>query len=308
MINRIIIRIKVLQVVYAYKQQNSKNIVSAENELMRGLEQSYHLYLNLLYLIVVLTDFEQRRLDAQKHKYLPTEEQLNPNTRLAGNRFAEQLRLNDELSSFINSKGNFWNDDEQLMARDLLNEVLKSDAYTEYLTKEDSYAADKSFWQKAMKQVLLKNEHLEEYVCNNNLYIDDELDLVGSFVQKTIKQFKEEKGSKQELLPMFKDEEDRTFAIRLLHKSIMTEEENSELIDKQIKNWELDRIALTDLYIMQIALAELKSFPSIPIHVTLNEYIELARYYSTPQSARFINGILDSIVKELKSEGVLLKS
>jgi N utilization substance protein B len=126
-------------------------------------------------------------------------------------------------------------------------------------------------------------------------------------VLKTIKQFNAETPATQELLPMFKNEEDRQFAVRLLNKTIVEYEDNEALINRQIKNWDLERVALIDLYIMQIALSEIKNFPSIPINVTLNEYIDLAKYYSTPKSGTFINGILDSIVNELKNDGSLFK-
>jgi N utilization substance protein B len=133
------------------------------------------------------------------------------------------------------------------------------------------------------------------------------MEIIGTFVLKTIKRFGPETPESQELLPMFKSDEDHQFAIRLLHKTILEYEENEELINRQIKNWDLERIALIDLYIMQIALSEIKNFPSIPVNVSLNEYIDLAKYYSTPKSGTFINGILDSIVNELKTNGILFK-
>jgi N utilization substance protein B len=308
MINRIIIRIKVLQIVYAYYQKNSHDLASAENELWFSLEKTYDLYHYLLLLIVLLTDAEQKRLDKNKSKLLATEEELNPNKRLANNRFAEQLRINGKLTAFSMRKGTLWNDERSLFVRNLLKKIIQSDEYEEYLGTVDSYGSDREFWRKIFKHIIMEDEELGEILESKSIYWEDDLDVVGTFVLKTIKQFSAETGTRQELLPMFKDDEDKEFAISLLHYTLMEEKENNERINRQINNWELDRIAQIDLYIMQIALSELLNFPNIPISVTLNEYIDLSRYYSSPKSPNFINGILDSIVRELKGEGKLFKN
>jgi N utilization substance protein B len=308
MINRIIIRIKVLQIVYAYYQKDSRDLVSAENELMFSMGKAYELYHYLLLLIVLLTDAEQKRLDKNKNKMLATEEELNPNRRLADNRFSEQLRTNNDLTSFSMQKGAFWNENTPSFIRNLLKKIIQSDYYKEYLESTDSYGSDQEFWRTVFKHIIMEDEELGEVIEDRSVYWKDDLDVVGTFVLKTIKRFSSKTGTKQELLPMFKDEEDKEFAIKLLHYAILEEKENNERINRQISNWELDRIAQMDLYIMQIALSELLNFPSIPVSVTLNEYIDLARYYSTPKSPNFINGILDSIVRELKSEGKIFKN
>jgi N utilization substance protein B len=307
MINRIIIRIKVLQIVYAY-YQNSVNLSSAEKELLVSLQKSYELYHYLLLLIPLLTDVEQKRLDKQKNKFLATESELHPNTRLINNRFAEQLRTNEQLRKFSQAKGTLWADDDTVFIRLILNKILQSDAYEAYLKSDDNYESDKEFWQKIFKDVIWVNEELVDFLEEKSIYWDDDLGVIGTFVLKTIRRFTSETDSKQALLPMFKEEEDKTFAIKLLHYSLLGETENNSRITKQINNWDIERIAQIDLYIMQIALAEIRNFPSIPVNVTLNEYIDIARYYSTPKSSTFINGILDAIVKELKNEGLLFKN
>jgi N utilization substance protein B len=308
MINRILIRIKVLQIVYAYYQKNSINLNNAEKELTQSLQKSFELYHYLLLLIGVLTDLEQKRLDALKYKYLTTEEERNPNTRLMNNRFAEQLRKNTTLEKFANKYGTLWNDEDNSFIRRLLSEISQSPLYKEYRQLPDTYESDREFWRKAFKEIILENSELPEILEEKNIYWADDLDIVGTFVLKTIKRFEPEMENRQELLPMFRDEEDAQFAEQLLRRAILEHEENAGLIDRQIKNWDIERIASMDLFIMQIALSEIKNFPSIPINVTLNEYIDLARYYSTPKSSVFINGILDSIVTELKNEGKLFKN
>jgi N utilization substance protein B len=258
-------------------------------------------------LIVLLTDAEQKRLDKNRNKLLATEDELNPNRRLADNRFAEQLRTNGKLTAFSMRKGTLWNEDNSSFVRNLLKKIIQSDHYKEYLESADSYASDQEFWRKVFKYIILEEEKLCETLEDKSIYWEDDLDIIGTFVLKTIKRFSPETGTKQELLPMFKDEEDKEFAVKLLHHALIEEKESNERINRQINNWELDRIAQIDLYIMQIAVSELLNFPGIPISVTLNEYIDLSRYYSTPKSPNFINGILDSIVRELKNEGKLFK-
>jgi len=308
MINRTIIRIKILQIVYAYYQKNNKDLALAENELMFSIQKSYDLYHYLLLLITLLTDAEQKRLDKQKNRLLATETERNPNMRLADNRLAEKLNRNAQLQKFAREKGTFWNNEDVLFLRPCLNKILQSDIYREYLESDDTYESDQNFWIRIFKQLILKDDELNDVLEDQSVYWNDDLDIVGAFVLKTIRRLTEKSSSDQVLYPLFKDAEDKNFAMQLLHHSILDEEENSRRITSQIKNWDIERLAQTDLYILQIALAELCHFPLIPISVTLNEYIDLARYYSTPKSPVFINGTLDAIVKELKNEKLLFKN
>ncbi len=180
-----------------------------------------------------------------------------------------------------------------------MDTILNSEIYAEYLkNEEDSYETDREFWRQIFKKVICGNEMIEEYLEDKSIYWNDDIEIVETFALKTIKKFEEKKGSRQALLPMFKD---------LFRQSLLKGKEYRERIDKHMKNWETERIANMDLIIMQVALAEILSFPTIPISVTLNEYIDAAKYYSTPKSGTFINGILDSIVNELKKEKLLLK-
>ena len=309
MINRTIIRIKVLQIVYAYYQKNSKDLALAENELLFGLQKSYDLYHYLLLLITLLTDAEQKRLDIQKNRLLATEAERNPSRRLADNRLAELLNKNKQLQKFAHNKGTFLNTEDFHFVRSTLNKILQSDIYRDYLESDDTYESDQNFWYNIFKELILKDDDFAELLEDQSIYWNDDLEVIGAFALKTIRRLTAETPAEQELYPMYKDEtEGKNFALRLLHHSILEGEENSRRIKNQTSNWDIERIALMDLYIIQIALAELRNFPSIPISVTLNEYIDLARYYSTPKSPVFINGILDAIVKELKNEKILFKN
>ena len=308
MINRVIIRIKLLQVIYSYYQKESTDLSLAEKELMFSLQKTYDLYHNLLLLIPTLIDAEQKRLDLRRHKYLATSAELNPDMRFVNNRFAEQVRQNKKLQSFFNEKGSVWVEDETNFIKGLLENILESEVYQSYLESDDNYTSDLELWKKIFKDIIFKNEELYDFLEDKSIYWNDDMEITGAFVLKTIKKFGEEQSDKTELLPMFKSDEDREFAMQLLHKSILNGEEYCERIDRHIKNWNLDRIANMDLYIMQIAIAELLNFPSIPVNVTLNEYIDIAKFYSTSKSGTFINGILDAIVAELKKEDKLFKN
>lgn len=307
MINRVLIRIKVLQIVYSYYQNETHDLKLAEKELMFSLQKSYNLYYYLLLLMVEVTRLHRRNLDLRKHKYVPGEEDLNPNTRLIDNRFVAQLEINEMLRKQIDAEGISWANDEDFV-KDVLDSILVSDIYAEYLKNpEDNYETDREFWRQVFKKLICNSQDVEEYLEDKSIYWNDDVAIIETFALKTIKRFEEAKGSKQPLLPMFKDDEDRLFATKLLHQALLRGIEFRNLIDKHMTNWEAERIATMDMHIMQIALAELFTFPTIPTIVTLNEYIDLAKYYSTPKSGHFINGILDTIVKELKNQQLLLK-
>ncbi|MFV0584113.1 MAG: transcription antitermination factor NusB [Parabacteroides gordonii] len=307
MINRILIRIKVLQIVYSFYQNGNNDLKVAENELLFSLRKSYDLYHYFLLLIIEVTNLQKRTLDVKKNKYMPTHAELNPNTRLIDNRFADQVAENAALQKYVAEQGLSWANDEEFV-KSVLDIILASDLYNEYLDNEnDSYETDKEFWRCVFKKLICGNEVIEDFLEDKSIYWNDDIEIVETFTLKTIKKFEEKNGSKQELLPMFKDLEDHSFAIKLFRQTLLKGAEYRERINNHMKNWETERIANMDLIIMQVALAEIMTFPSIPINVTLNEYIDTAKYYSTPKSGNFINGILDSIVSELKKEKVLLK-
>lgn len=307
MINRILIRIKVLQIVYSYYQNGNGDLKVAENELLFSLQKSYDLYHYFLLLIVDVTNLQKRMLEARKNKFMPTDAERNPNTRLIDNRFAAQLESNEALQKYVSEQGISWCNDEDFI-KSVLEYILASDTYNTYIFNEnDSYETDKEFWRTVFKKLICGNEMIEDQLEDKSIYWNDDIEIVETFAMKTMKQFEEKQGSKQALLPMFKDLEDKSFAIKLFRQSLLKGQEFREQINRHMKNWETERIANMDLIIMQVALAEIVTFPSIPVNVTLNEYIDTAKYYSTPKSANFINGILDSIVGELKKDNLLLK-
>lgn len=308
MINRVLIRIKAVQILYSCYESEVRDLRKAENDLMFSLQKSYDLYHYLLLLMVELTDAYNYRINLRKSKLLPSEEDVNPNTRLLNNEFISQLRDNKQLQKYILDRPFSWSNHENYL-RTLLDNILVSDIYKEYQsTKEYNYDIDREFWRKIFKQIITQSEDLYNLLEDESLFWNDDIDIVISFVLKTIKRFDPELSDEQELLPMFKDETDREFAIKLIRESLLNSVEYRELINQYTQNWESERIAVMDMVIMQIAIAEIVNFESIPTSVTMNEYINIAKAYSTNKSASFINGILDAIVKELKRKNTIIKN
>lgn len=308
MINRVLIRLKIVQIVYAYYQNGGKNLDTAEKELFFSLSKAYDLYNYLLLLMVEVTKQANKRLNAAKNKLVPTKEELFPNTKFVENRFIAQLEVNKQLLEFSNNQKKTW-ENEADFVKTLCDKILESDIYKEYMASEtSSYEEDRELWRKLYKNIIFNNIELDQVLEDQSLYWNDDKEIVDTFVLKTIKRFDEKNGAKQELLPEFKDEEDQDFARRLFRRTILNADYYRHLISENTKNWDLDRVAFMDVVIMQIALAEILSFPNIPVSVSLNEYVVIAKLYSTPKSGGFINGTLDGIVNSLKKENKLTKN
>ncbi len=310
MINRTLIRVKALQLLYAYYKSEAKTLSTLEKELAFSVEKTYDLYFYLLSLAVEITRYAEQRIDARRHKLRPTSEDLNPNTRFIDNRFVAQLSNNETLNSQLAQKKLSWADRGDIL-KELFLEIEASDFYVEYMSADPTsidYSADRELWRKIYKRVILANENLDDTLEEENIYWADDVEVIISFVIKTVKRFDPAAGTQQELLPMYKDLDDAEYGRKLLRYAIEDSEESLHLIDKYSRNWELERIAFMDTLIMQLALAELKHFPTIPVNVTLNEYIEISKSYSTDKSAVFINGVLDKIVQDLKQENKLIKA
>ena len=308
MINRVLIRLKIVQIIYAYYQNGGKNLDTAEKELFFSLSKAYDLYNYLLLLMVEVTKQANKKLNAAKNKLIPTKEELFPNTKFVENRFIAQLEVNKQLLDFAGNQKKTW-ENEADFVKSLCEQIMESDIYKEYMASEtSSYEEDREVWRKIYKKIIFNNAELDQVLEDQSLYWNDDKEIVDTFVLKTIKRFEEKNGAKQELLPEFKDDEDQDFARRLFRRAILNFDYYRHLISENTKNWDLDRVAFMDVIIMQIALAEVLSFPNIPVSVSLNEYVEIAKLYSTPKSGGFINGTLDGIVNQLKKENKLTKN
>lgn len=309
MINRVLIRAKVVQMLYAYMvSKDSMTLTTAKKELTKSLDKSYELYNALLKLMIELTDVQDLRLDEAKHKFLPTEEDLNPNMRFVENEFVKRLRADQTLADFVDDKKINWRDDE-LFVRLLLDKILRSEEYQEYMEMpKTSLVRDGEVWYQLMKKVVLPDENLLEHLQSMSVYYtDDDLHIMGQFVMKTIRRFEDEEA--QPILPQYKNDDDSKFGEQLFSKAVAEMEENNSYIDQFVKTekWDVERIALMDRVVMCTALTEIRNYPSIPVNVSLNEYIELAKDYSTPRSGQFVNGILNAVVNKLRADKVIIK-
>lgn len=306
MINRALIRTKVVQIVYSYLIDGEKSVDVAEKELFASLDKSYELYHLLLLIPVELTRMQRMRIDNARSKYIATPEEKMPNTRFVDNRFVAQLESDKAFAKYIEERPLVWRDDSNYL-RSLLDRILASEEYAQYMQAEDSYENDRTLWKNIYRHMIFPDENLGELLESQSLYWNDDLPIISTFVLKTVKRFDEAAGAEQELLPMFKDEDDRIFARTLFRRALLDYESNKKLIEQFTRNWEIERIAFMDIVIMTVALAEITSFPSIPLQVSFNEYIEIAKSYSTVKSGNFINGVLEAITSLLKKEGRIEK-
>ena len=307
MINRILLRIKIVQILYSYYKSDMQSVEKAEKELFFSIEKAYDLYFYLLLLVVDLTSYAEERINKRRQMLTASHEDRNPNTRFMKNRFAAQLATNKELRTYTERQKISWGQYEELI-KELYETIVNSEIYYKYMRdEEDSYLNDKELWRNIFKKTIPESEILGKELEEVSIYWNDDAETIISFIIKTIKQFEEDNGSDQPLLPMFKDDEDREFVKELLRNAICNEKEYKDLIKDHAKNWEVDRLAFMDSIIMQAALAEIHAFPSIPVNVTMNEYIEIAKDYSTSKSSIFINGILDSIVDKLRKDNKIIK-
>lgn len=283
--------------------------------LTKSLDKAYELYHALLMLPAELTALQEKRLDDARHKYLPTHDDLNPSMKFVDNKFVQALSANPSLEAYLKENPFSWENDS-LTLKSLLDSILESECYREYMAdpSEPTLADDAELWRKLFKQVILPSDDLAESLENRSVYWNDDLEIMGTFVLKTIKRIGQAPTMKQAsdypLLPKYKDEEDEKFGPSLFVSAVRNRDMCRELIDRFINEsaWDPDRLAFMDIVVMIAAITELLDYPSIPIPVTLNEYIEIANSYSTPRSGSFINGILYSIIKHLKEEGRLLKN
>lgn len=306
MINREIIRIKIVQLTYAYYQNGNKNIDSAEKELFFSLSKAYDLYNCLLSLIVSITKEARRHLEVAQAR-AKREGTDAPSQKFAYNRFALQLEENIMLNDFMETQKKTW-DNEVEFIKKLYKQITESQIYKDYMSDtEDSYAADRELWRKIYRTLIQENEELDALLEEQSLYWNDDKEIVDTFVLKTIKRFDEKNAAKQELLPEYDNEEDRDYARKLFRATIMNAEEYQRYMSEASQNWDFNRLAYMDIVIMQIALAEIMTFPSIPISVTINEFVDIAKLYSTPRSGAYINGMLDAIARHLIRTGKLMK-
>lgn len=306
MINRKLIRVKIVQLTYAYYQNGHHNMDTAEKELLFSLSKAYDLYNYLLGLIVAITQEERRRVDIATRR-AERERTETPSQRFAFNKFATQLEENKQLNLFMEDKKMSWENDVEAV-RKLCDQIEQSPLYQEYMMSDaEDYETDRELWRRIYRTLIQGNEDLDAILEEKSLYWNDDKEIVDTFVLKTIKRFDPANKADQELLPEFDDTEDREYALKLFRSTILNADTYQRYMSETSRNWNFSRLAYMDVVLMQIAIAEMLTFPNIPISVTINEYVDLAKLYSTPKSGGYINGMLDAIARHLVDTGRLLK-
>ena len=306
MINRKLIRVKIVQLTYAYYQNGHHNMDTAEKELLFSLSKAYDLYNYLLGLIVAITQEERRRVDIATRR-AEREGTEAPSQRFAFNKFATQLEENKQLNLFMEDKKMSWENDVEAV-RKLCDQIERSPLYQEYMMSDaEDYETDRELWRRIYRTLIQGNEDLDAILEEKGLYWNDDKEIVDTFVLKTIKRFDPANKADQELLPEYDDTEDREYALKLFRSTILNADTYQRYMSETSRNWNFSRLAYMDVVLMQIAIAEMLTFPNIPISVTINEYVDLAKLYSTPKSGGYINGMLDAIARHLVDTGRLLK-
>jgi N utilization substance protein B len=308
MFSRRLLRIKVLQTLYSYHKVEGKTYAASEKDLIHTVHKSYELYHLLILLLTEVVDYAASRIEQARQKRIPTLMDLNPNTRFVENAIVQQLRENTAFNRYLVKHPVSWATYPEI-PRNLYRMVEEMDFYRQYMESPDhSYNDDKRLVERIYLDAMMNCEDLYLNLEEQSIYWIDDVDFVIKMIVKTLKKFRQDRPGGGELLPMFKDEDDLEYCKKLLRGTIKNEEEYLELIKASANNWELERIAFIDSLILQLAISEAVGFKSIPTKVTINEFIEIAKIYSTEKSSQFINGMLDNIIMGLKKEGRIVKS
>lgn len=307
MLNRRHLRIKVLQALYAFYQSNMDNRAHAEKELMRAVDRIYDLYLYLFLVFPELKALSEYRMEENKKKIMPSEEELNPNLKFVNNELIKLIEQNKKLRFAAEErKVNWVGDEHQEMFKKMWVNLKENEVYFDYMNNQkEGFEEDKAFFIDLFKEIA-NSELLYDFFDEKSIHWIDDIDLSCSMLLKTVKTLEE--NQELEIMDLFKDPRDEQDFIKdLFRETIDKDSENEKIIDDLTKNWELDRIAKMDIILMKMAMTEFQIFETIPTKVTMNEYIEISKFYSTPKSNGFINGILDKAIHQLNKEKKILK-
>jgi N utilization substance protein B len=298
-----------MQALYAFFQGDSKDIAKGEKEMFAGMDKLYELYHMLLLLLVEIRFNAQRAIEDAKNKMLPTEHDLNPSMRLVENTILRKLEASKALKKFAADHKLSWQNEGELTRR-ILSNIRASETYKLYMSSPGhTFQEEQEFILDIYKQHICDFELLENFMEERSIFWYNDLDYVNSMVIKTIEGMSERDDENTRLMPLYKNRaEDTEFASELFRKTVVHDEENQKLIGEKTKNWEVERIAMMDVLLMKMAITEILYFETVPVKVSLNEYIEVSKMFSTPKSKIFINGILDKLVLDFKNSGRLQKT
>ena len=298
-----------MQTIYAMHQNGSDNLESQEKFLFYSIDSIQDLYLIMVSSLIELAKKEKVFLHLSSQKHLATSEERNPNTKFINNSIFKLLEDNNSLSIALeNRKINNWNIHDDYIQL-LLTSLKESKLYDKYMSNPTvSFEEDKQFVIDLFTDIIVPNEKLYEYLEDDKLTWIDDIPVVNTQIVKQLKVIKSAEDESFRVPKLFKDADDKDFAKDLFRKTVLNEKELAKEFDSKTPNWDMDRIAEMDTIILKMAICELLKFPSIPVKVTLNEYLELAKEYSTPKSSIFINGILDNLVKEFQTNKKMIKA
>lgn len=307
MVSRRLLRVKVLKTFYGYQKSGNQSPVNAEKEVAFSIQKTYDLYHYLLLLLVELADYAQYKIDLGKQKFIPTEEEKRPNTKFADNQIIDLLRQNESLAKYTQRGKLSWVDSKEVV-KGIFASISSADYFKSYMEEPRSFNADRNVLVAIIENDLEDCELLYDALEDQSIFWVDDVEFVLSMILRTLKNFKANQQPYTELMPLYKNEEDQSFPTRLLRRAINEYESYMPIIEKYAKNWEVERIAFMDIVILQLAIAEVVEFPNIPVKVSIDEYIELSKYFSTPNSGMFINGVLDKVIQELVAEKKIVKT
>ena len=310
MLNRRFLRVKALQELYAYHQSNCNDLPMAERHLLGEVDGLYKLFVYQLSFWVEVKQFAERRIEENMNKHLPTEEDLNPNMKFVNNRVLNALDENKHLMALEEKYKINWADSREDFIRSFYTRMIEYPEYQEYMGNgKDSFNDDKRFLVSVIENYLAEDDLLYDYYSDRDLSFNSDYQIGVYLLWRFISEMPASFDADAKLPPIFKvEDEDKEFVVNLFEKTILHADEYRELVAANISNWDYDRLALMDKIIIFMALTEFTEFHYIPVKVTINEYIEISKFYSTPESRRFVNGMLDRLSTVLKEEGKLVKT
>ncbi|PIX33248.1 MAG: transcription antitermination factor NusB [Bacteroidetes bacterium CG_4_8_14_3_um_filter_31_14] len=307
MLSRRLLRIKVMQMLYAYFTRDNKEIQLTEKELSHSIFKAFELYHYLLLLIIEIRDFTANKIEFARNKYRPSDKELNQSEKFINNSVIKIIENNQQYKKFLNNNKYSWVNNPELI-RKIYNDIIESDKFNRYINSEKTgFNEDKQIIIDIYTNQISVCEELFNVLEEQSIYWNDDVEFIISMINKTISNFKENQSNERPLADMYKNDDDIDFVKTLFRKTITNHSDNGKLISQQTKNWEVERIAFMDMLLMEMAIVEATEMEFIPTKVTLNEYIEISKYYSTDKSSNFINGILDKMFIKLKSENKIVK-
>lgn len=300
------LRVKVAKTLYAHLKSGSDNLKASEKNLVESIDKAYDLYFQMMSFIVEVARYAENRIELNKQKKLPTYEDLNPNRRFVDNPVIQLIANSDSVNDVLASRKLSWANHSDAI-KDVYNRLIEAEFYKSYMNASiNTFTNDRKFVEEFF-QWLEDDEALADVVNEMSLLWSDDYGFALFLAIRTVQHLKAS-HTEIKVLPKFKSEEDLIFAKTLLIKSLVNYEDNQEIVDRYSKNWDVERVVFMDSLIISIAIVELTQFESIPVKVTLDEWIDIAKYYSSPTSSNFVNGVLDKIVAEFTESGRINKS